>query len=56
MVRYTVPLESKKDCEAGKVSHVVIRLKIINDFPPWNSRLDPVLIELSNPHEILLNV
>ena len=46
----------KRLCEAGKVSHVVIRRKFINNFPPGNLRLDPILVELPNPHEILLEI
>ena len=46
----------KRDCEAGKDSHVIISRIFINDFSPGNIRLDSILIELTNPHEIYLGV
>lgn len=37
VVRYTVPFKLKKrDRESGKVLHVVIGRKFINDFTPGN--------------------
>lgn len=48
--------KSVRRCEAGKVSHIVVRNILVNDFLPRHLRRNAVLTKLCDPHEILLKV
>jgi len=53
---YCVIRIKKGDVRQEEVLHAVVGHIFIDDFSPVNSRLDPVFIELRNPHQVFLVV